>query len=95
MSEYRMKSQAEHASADALRAQLMAPDPMQRFMALHALEVEAEHGGAAKLAGQVEAFAARGVPYYAPQDPHYQAWVGRALAFWERLHASAAAAGGE
>ena len=87
-----MKSQAAHANTDVLRAQLMARDPMQRFMALHALELEAGHGGAAKLAGQVEAFAARGVPYYAPHDPHYQAWVDRALALWERLHAGGAVA---
>ncbi len=83
-----MKSQASLADADVLRAQLMAPDPMQRFMALHTLEVEAEQGKLAKLAGQVEAFAARGVPYYAPNDPHYQAWVGRAVDFWQRLHAA-------
>ncbi|MEW6708152.1 MAG: hypothetical protein AB1430_25190 [Pseudomonadota bacterium] len=81
-----MKPQACVADADLLRAQLMAPDPMQRVMALHALEQEAEQGKAAKLAGQVEAFAARGIPYYNPQDPHYQAWVGRALEFWRKLH---------
>jgi hypothetical protein len=75
-------------NAELLRAQLMAPDPMQRVMALHTLEVEAEARKAAKLAGQVEAFAARGIPYYAPNDPHYQAWVGRALDFWQRLHAA-------
>jgi hypothetical protein len=86
MSETRMNAPAT-VNAEALRAQLMARDPMQRFMALHALEVEAEHGGESRLAGQVEAFAARGVPYYAPEDPHYQAWVGRAMALWERLHA--------
>ena len=82
-----MPSQALTADTEQLRDQLMAPDPMQRFMALHLLETEAEQGKAAKLAGQVEAFAARGVPYYAPNDPHYQAWVGRALDFWRRLHA--------
>lgn len=75
-------------NADLLRAQLMAPDPMQRVIALHTLEVEAETRKTAKLAGQVEAFAARGIPYYAPNDPHYQAWVGRALEFWQRLHAA-------
>jgi hypothetical protein len=75
-------------NADLLRAQLMAPDPMQRVMALHSLEVEAEHRKAPKLAGQVEAFASRGIPYYAPNEPHYQAWVGRALEFWLRLQAA-------
>jgi hypothetical protein len=90
MSETGMTVSTSPAHVDALRAQLMAPDPMQRFMALHALEVHAEQGCGAKLAVQVEAFAARGVPYYAPNDPHYQAWVDRALGYWERLHAVAA-----
>ncbi len=85
-----MKASVAPVSADALRAQLMARDPMQRVMALHAIEVHAEHGEG-RLAGQVEAFTARGIPYYAPNDPHYQAWVGRALAFWERVQAPAAA----
>jgi hypothetical protein len=79
-------NQAHVALMEGLRAQLMAPDPMQRVTALHAIEVEAGHAGGARLAGQVEAFAARGIPYYAPQDPHYQAWVDRALAFWRRVH---------
>jgi hypothetical protein len=81
-----MKSQATPAQLEGLRAQLMARDPMQRVIALHAIEVEAVRGAAARLAGQVEAFAARGIPYYSPQDPHYQAWVDRALELWQRVH---------
>jgi hypothetical protein len=77
------------ADASALRAQLMAPDPMQRVMGLYTLEMQAEQGGEGRLAGQVEAFTARGIPYYAPNDPHYQAWVSRALEFWLRLHQAA------
>ena len=72
---------------EALRDQLMARDPMQRVMALHAIEVEAVHCGGPRLAGQVEAFAARGIPYYAPQTADYLAWVSRALDFWARAHA--------
>lgn len=83
-----MKSAPSTVDTAALRAQLMAPDPMQRMIGLHTLEREAAQGEA-RLAGQVEAFASRGVPYYAPQDAHYQAWVGRALDFWQRLHAHA------
>lgn len=86
-----MKLLPATAEAENLKARLMARDPMERFMALHTLEVEAGHEG--RLAGQVEAFAARGVPYYAPEDPHYQAWVERALALWERLHPVATPAG--
>jgi hypothetical protein len=81
-----MNAPIPFASAEALREQLMAPDPMQRVMALHRLEQEAEHGKTSRLAGQVEAFASRGIPYYAPEDPHYQAWVSRALEYWQRLH---------
>lgn len=83
-----MKSSA--LDLEGLRAQLMAPDPMQRVCALHAIEVEAEQGGSGKLAGQVEAFAARGIPYYAPTDPHYRAWVERALRYWQQVHADGA-----
>lgn len=85
-----MKSPVSTLNLEGLRAQLMARDPMQRFCALHTLEVEAEQGGGGKLAGQVEAFAARGIPYYAPADPHYQAWVERALRYWQQLHTDSA-----
>ena len=74
-----------------LRAQLMAADPMQRVMALHALE-QASASRNAKLAGEVEKFAARGIPFYAPHDANYQAWVGRAIAYWEKLHEGGASA---
>jgi len=43
--------------SDRLRQQLMAPDPMQRAIALHALEVEVERSAAAargSLAQEVE-----------------------------------------
>jgi len=81
--------------ANALRQSLMARDPMQRFQALHALEVEVDHeegrGARARLAHQVHAFASRGVPFYAPHDPHYCDWVARAVGYWEDLHRPAAA----
>ena len=60
------------ADSQTLRAQLMAPNPMERAIALHAL--------------QAEKFAARGIPFYSPQDPHFREWVGKAVGYWEALH---------
>ena len=75
---------------ESLRRQLMAADPMQRAMALHALEVEVERCAAsrASLRHEAERFAARGIPYYALHDRHFQDWVGKAVSYWERLHAT-------
>lgn len=77
----------------SLRRQLMAPDPMQRAIGLHALEVEVERCACAtrgSLTQEVSKFAARGIPYYALHDPHFQDWVGKAVSYWERLHGSPA-----
>ena len=79
--------------AASLRQQLMAPDPMQRAMGLHALEMEVSRcSGAARAAliHEVTRFAARGIPYYALDDRHFQHWVGRAVSYWERLHGTQA-----
>jgi hypothetical protein len=73
----------------ALRAQLMAADPMQRAMALHAIELELTRSHAQPsraLAREVEDFTARGIPFYAPQDRHFRDWVARAVSYWEKLH---------
>jgi hypothetical protein len=76
--------------SSSLRQQLMAPDPMQRAIGLHALEVEAErraytHRG---LTQEASKFASRGIPYHALHDPHFNDWVGKAVSYWERLHAA-------
>ena len=81
-----------HHTPDTLRQQLMASDPMQRAMALHALEIEVERCAAssrAALRHEAERFAARGIPYYALHDRHFQDWVGKAVSYWERLHDAA------
>lgn len=75
--------------AQALRAQLTDPQPMQRAIALHALELaiaECGHGPHARHAAEAERFTARGIPFYRPDDRHFLAWVDRAVAHWERLH---------
>ena len=71
--------QALAPDCDALRQQLRAPDPMQRAMALHALEVEVERGGPRPLANEVLRFTERGIPYYALHDPHFCDWVSKAV----------------
>jgi hypothetical protein len=70
----------------SLRDQLMAADPMQRVMALHAIEIEAASSRTA-LSHEATRFTSRGIPYYALHDPHFQDWVGKAVSYWERLHA--------
>jgi len=79
-------------TASTLRQQLMAPDPMQRAMALHALEVEAERfqGVRPGLRGEASRLAARGIPYYALHDPHFQDWVGKVVSCWEKLQTAPA-----
>jgi hypothetical protein len=82
--------------ASSLREGLMAPEPMPRFNALHALESGIEHlrgGNAASvaLAQAAARFVERGIPYYSKHDPHYQAWVSKAVSYWEKLSLGARA----
>ncbi len=83
-----MNTEPSVASAEVLRERLMAPEPMTRVQALHALEIQADKCAAesdARLAGEALRFAARGIPYYQCQDPHFRDWVQRAVSYWERL----------
>jgi hypothetical protein len=90
-----MDNSAPSMDSDTFREHLMAPNPMQRVMALHALEVESENeaGASQALAIAAARFVARGIPFYATEDPHYCAWVGRAVSYWERLHAKPSPSG--
>lgn len=72
-------------SPQDLRDQLMAPRAIDRVHALHALECEIGHASA-DLARELQAFTARGIPYYAPAEPAYLKWVDKAVAYWERAH---------
>jgi len=83
-----MHLEAAVTDSDTLRQQLMAPDPMQRAIALHALELELERAAACSrlsLANEVAKFAARGIPFYALHDPHFCDWVGKAVSYWQKL----------
>ena len=77
------------ASSQDLHAELMAPEAMKRVLALHAVEVEADKAGSTPVVKAFIDFAARGIPFYCPQDPHYQEWVGKAVGYWEQLHGEA------
>lgn len=79
------------ASSQDLHTELMAPEAMTRVRALHAVEVEADKAGSTPLSQAFTDFAARGIPFYSPQDPHYQEWVGKAVGYWEQLHSGVAA----
>ena len=71
-----------------LRERLMAAEPMQRVTALHALECELTRSAnppGAQLAQAIAEFVSRGMPFYSSVDPHYLAWVDRAVQYWERL----------
>jgi hypothetical protein len=79
--------------ATALQTQLMASDPMQRAMGLHAIELELSRRPASAsrtFAREVENFTARGIPFYAPQDRHFRDWVARAVSYWQTLRSGSA-----
>ena len=84
-----MASASPLMDAAQLRECLMAPQPMPRFTALHALEEVVHEAGASPassaLAHTAARFVERGIPYYSAQDPHYQAWVAKAVSYWEKL----------
>ena len=84
-----MSSASSVMDSSTLRECLMAPEPMPRFTALHALEgIELEQGASASrvaLAQAAARFVERGIPFYSTQDPHYRAWVSKAVSYWERL----------
>jgi hypothetical protein len=75
--------------SSTLRERLMAPEPMPRFTALHALEAvgaqQSDSPSRTALAQAVARFVERGIPYYSAQDPHYREWVSKAVSYWERL----------
>jgi hypothetical protein len=70
----------QKTTAQALREHLMAP---------RALELEV--APACAVAEELEAFTARGIPYYAPHEPEYREWVAKAVSYWEKLHTDAEA----
>ena len=68
---------------DSLRQQLMSDLPMQRIKALHALE-EQPSGGTTPEFIAAARFDSRGIPFYSARDPHYLAWVDKAVGHWQR-----------
>lgn len=81
-------------SDESLRKNLMSLDPMQRTLALHALEIQiARNAGHAttELLNEVAHFTERGIPFYSLRDPHFCEWVGQAVLYWQRLRAQTSA----
>jgi hypothetical protein len=83
---YRSSIMGQQTTAQALRQQLMAPRAIERVHALHALERELQARPDSAVARELSDFTARGVPYFAPEDSHYLAWVDKAVAFLDKLH---------
>lgn len=69
-------------------ARLTSPDhPFARHALLHDMDMAlARHARSPKLAARVQHFVERGVPYFAPADPHYREWAAKAAALWDELH---------
>ena len=69
-------------------ARLTSPDhPFARHALLHDLDVALSRGARPPgLAARVQHFVERGVPYFAPGDPHYREWAAKAAALWDELH---------
>lgn len=88
-----MQDDGHFTDSQSLRRQLMSPEPMQRAIALHALETEVERRrceGRDALLQEIGRFTARGIPYYALHDPHFLNWVGKTVTYWERLRGARA-----
>jgi hypothetical protein len=74
-------------------ARLTAPNqPFARHALLHDMDVALSgQPRSPGLAARVQNFVERGVPYFAPGDPHYRAWAAKAAALWDELHGRSAA----
>lgn len=72
---------------NTLRAHLMSDLPMQRIKALHLLEVQPATGNSPEYLAAAR-FASRGIPFYSARDPHYLAWVDKAVDHWQRARAA-------
>lgn len=75
-------------------ARLTSPShPFARHALLHDLELAlARRPRSPGLVSRVQHFVERGVPYFAPTDPHYREWAARAAALWDELHARSGSA---
>lgn len=62
-------------------------DPFVRHALLHDMEIQlAQLQRRPGLQARVRNFVDRGVPYFAPTDPHYVEWATRASQLWDELH---------
>ena len=68
-----------------LRGQLLSATTAERVQALHQLTLWAAEVADPALQRDLDAFVARGLPYFAPDSLGYQAWVAKATALTERV----------
>lgn len=79
-----------HSNVIYFQAELRSPVAFDRTKALHSLELMGEQLHDQALAKEVLEFTSRGVPYYALEDAHFNAWVGQAGGLWTRVRAAEA-----
>lgn len=69
-----------------------ARSPLVRQHLLHQLEKMLDaHPHERSLAQRVHHVVDRGLPYFSPSDPHYQAWAKQVADLWRRAEALTAA----
>ena len=79
-----------HSNVIYFQAELRSPVAFDRTKALHSLELMGEQLHDQTLAKEVLEFTSRGVPYYALEDSHFNAWVGQAGGLWTRARSAEA-----
>ncbi len=77
-----------HSNVIYFQAELRSPVAFDRTKALHSLEQMGEHLHDKDLANEVLDFASRGVPFYAPDEARFNAWIGQAGGLWARAKAA-------
>jgi len=87
---YTERPMSTHSNVIYFQAELRSPVAFDRTKALHSLELMGEQLLDKALAKEVLDFTSRGVPFYALEDSHFNAWVGQAGGLWTRARTAEA-----